>query len=268
MHHMPFHGLDWFQVKACRQESRHTATGRSPAMRATSRSYCSLAWLWMTSGSLNTSCCWLGHSNCLHTALMLRCLVLTRHRCGMLQVRHGSTQLLTCSDQTTFMCSSRLRAVSSARTPSSSSSVPVSALSAQVAVLIVLESAVQGSQLPQLQALVLVPSLVCGHQQFLYHLGRIIRLHRRQTPAQAMSGTYYVLRREVLSVHEPSAAARTPEAHAEEGSAASHPVLSGVSPSCMPAARTQPIAAHSVSASRTSSMQLTQAPTQQASMAV
>ena len=56
---------------------------------------------------------------------------------------------------------------------------PVAALAAQVTVLVVFERAVEGCQLAQLQPLVLIAGLICGNQQLLYHLGRIICLHKR-----------------------------------------------------------------------------------------
>ena len=57
---------------------------------------------------------------------------------------------------------------------------PVTRFATQVARLVVLEGAIQGRQLPELHPLVLIPGLICGHQQILDHLCCIIHLHHKK----------------------------------------------------------------------------------------
>ena len=54
--------------------------------------------------------------------------------------------------------------------------LPVPGLATEVTVLVVLQRAIEGCQLAQLQPLVLIPGLVCWHQQVLYHFRRLVRL--------------------------------------------------------------------------------------------
>ena len=55
----------------------------------------------------------------------------------------------------------------------------VARLAAQVAVLVVSQGSVQGCQLLQLQPLVLVASLICGHQQILNHFSCLVCLYKQ-----------------------------------------------------------------------------------------
>ncbi len=54
--------------------------------------------------------------------------------------------------------------------------LPMPSLAADIAMLIILQSSVEGCQLPQLQPLVLIACLICWDQQLLYHLGRLVHL--------------------------------------------------------------------------------------------